>query len=92
MGFLGFLIALAISGAIIGGLGRLALPGPDPMSISQTILVGIGGSLGAGIIVRVISGGRNDAGLIASVLGATAIVYFIRRSRRRDAGGSRPGF
>jgi uncharacterized membrane protein YeaQ/YmgE (transglycosylase-associated protein family) len=87
VGFLGFLIALAISGAIIGGLGRLALPGPDPMSISQTILVGIGGSFGAGIIVRVLSGGRNDAGLIASVLGATAIVYFIRRSRTRAAGG-----
>lgn len=87
MGFLGFLIILAISGAIVGGLGRLALPGPDPMTIPQTILVGIGGSFGAGIIVRLLSGGRADAGLIASVLGATAIVYFVRRSRARAAGG-----
>jgi uncharacterized membrane protein YeaQ/YmgE (transglycosylase-associated protein family) len=86
VGFFAFLIVLAISGAIVGGLGRLALPGPDPMTIPQTILVGIGGSFGAGIFVRVISGGRNDAGLIASVLGATAIVYFIRRSRQRAAG------
>jgi uncharacterized membrane protein YeaQ/YmgE (transglycosylase-associated protein family) len=85
VGFLGFLIALAITGAIIGGLGRLALPGPDPMTIPQTILVGIGGSFGAGIIVRALSGGRSDAGLMASVLGATAIVYFVRRSRRRNA-------
>jgi len=92
VGIFGFLIFLAISGAIVGGLGRLALPGPDPMTISQTILVGIGGSFGAGIVVRVISGGRNDAGLIASVLGATAIVYMVRRSRARAAGGPRPGF
>lgn len=90
MGFFGFLIFLAITGAIVGGLGRLALPGPDPMTIPQTILVGIGGSFGAGLIVRVLSGGRSDAGLIASVLGATAIVYLVRRSRARDAGGSRP--
>jgi uncharacterized membrane protein YeaQ/YmgE (transglycosylase-associated protein family) len=85
VGFLCFLIVLAITGAIIGGLGRLALPGPDPMTIPQTILVGIGGSFGAGIIVRALSGGRSDAGLMASVLGATAIVYFVRRSRRRNA-------
>ena len=87
MGFFSFLIFLAISGAIVGGLGRLALPGPDPMTIPQTILVGIGGSFGAGLIVRLLSGGRSDAGLIASVLGATAIVYLVRRSRQRDAPG-----
>lgn len=86
MGFLGFLILLALSGAIVGGLGRLALPGPDPMTIPQTILVGIGGSFTAGIIVRLLSGGRADAGLIASVLGATGIVYLVRRSRQRRAG------
>ncbi|MGH8991582.1 MAG: GlsB/YeaQ/YmgE family stress response membrane protein [Acidimicrobiia bacterium] len=85
MGFIGFVIASAVFGAMIGGLGRLALPGPDPMSMPQTILVGIGGSFGAGIVVRLLSGGRADAGLIASVLGATAIVYLVRRSRERGA-------
>jgi uncharacterized membrane protein YeaQ/YmgE (transglycosylase-associated protein family) len=35
-------------GAIGGAFGRLVLPGPDPMSIGLTILVGIGGSLIAG--------------------------------------------
>jgi len=84
---IGFLIVLVISGAIVGGLGRLALPGPDPMTMPQTILVGIGGSFGAGIVVRLLSGGRADAGIIASVLGATGIVYMVRRSRARAAGG-----
>lgn len=78
---LGFLIAIMLTGAIVGGLGRLALPGPDPMSVPQTILVGIGGSLAAGLIVRVLSGGEASAGFVASVLGATGIVYLIRRSR-----------
>jgi hypothetical protein len=83
MGVIGFVLATALLGGIIGGLARLALPGPDPMTISQTILVGIGGSFGAGIVVRLLSGGRSDAGMIASVLGATGIVYLVRRSRER---------
>ncbi|MGH9039857.1 MAG: GlsB/YeaQ/YmgE family stress response membrane protein [Acidimicrobiia bacterium] len=83
MGIIGFLIATAFLGAIVGGLARLALPGPDPMSITQTILVGIGGSFAAGFVVRLLSGGRADAGMIASVLGATGIVYLVRRSREK---------
>ena len=45
-----YLIALAIGGLITGALARLALPGPDPMSLLQTMLVGIGGSFIAGLI------------------------------------------
>ena len=75
-----YLIVLAISGLIVGALGRLALPGPDPMGIGMTILVGIGGSLLAGIVTSLIFG-RNVAGFILSVLFATGIVYVIRRSR-----------
>jgi uncharacterized membrane protein YeaQ/YmgE (transglycosylase-associated protein family) len=81
-----FLILLVISGAIVGGLARLALPGPDPMSIGQTILVGIGGSLMAGIVVGLLTGGEEGPGILGSVLGATLIVYLVRRSRRTTAG------
>jgi uncharacterized membrane protein YeaQ/YmgE (transglycosylase-associated protein family) len=80
-----FLLVLVIMGAVVGGLGRLALPGPDPMTIGQTILVGIGGSLLAGIVVSVLTGGHRGAGLVASVLGATLIVYLVRRSREGRA-------
>ena len=41
---LGYLIALAIGGLIVGAFARLALPGKDPMTLLQTMLVGIGGS------------------------------------------------
>lgn len=81
-----FLILLAITGLIVGALGRLALPGPDPMSIGQTIVVGIGGSLIAGFIGRLLFGGRGG-GLLLAVLCSLGIVYLIRRSRERRMGG-----
>jgi uncharacterized membrane protein YeaQ/YmgE (transglycosylase-associated protein family) len=80
-----FLILLVLTGLIVGALGRLALPGPDPMSIGQTILVGIGGSLAAGLIGRLLFGGRGG-GFILAVLCSLGIVYLILRSRERRAG------
>ncbi len=47
MGILVFVVVLAVSGLIIGALARLALPGPDPMSIPATIGLGLGGSAGS---------------------------------------------
>ncbi len=40
-----FLIAIAVTGLVVGALARLALPGPDPMSIWATIALGVAGSL-----------------------------------------------
>jgi uncharacterized membrane protein YeaQ/YmgE (transglycosylase-associated protein family) len=90
MGLIAFILGLVVSGAIVGGLARLALPGPDPMSIGQTILVGIGGSFLAGIITGLLFG--RPAGIIFSVLGATAIVALIRRSRAGSGSGPSPGY
>ena len=45
MSLLAYLIVLAISGLFVGALARLSLPGPDPMSIFQTILLGLGREL-----------------------------------------------
>jgi uncharacterized membrane protein YeaQ/YmgE (transglycosylase-associated protein family) len=84
-----FVILLVLTGLVVGALGRLALPGPDPMSIGQTILVGIGGSLVAGIVGRLLFGGRGG-GFILAVLCSLGIVYLIRRSRERRAGGPTP--
>jgi uncharacterized membrane protein YeaQ/YmgE (transglycosylase-associated protein family) len=76
---LGFILFLLIWGAIVGALGRLALPGPDPMSIGETILIGVGSSLVAGLLFRVIF--NSGAGIVGSVLVATGAVYLVRRSR-----------
>ena len=81
MGLLVYLILLAMSGLIVGALGRLALPGPDPMSIGMTILIGLAGSFIGGLFVLLVTGGRNAGGIIVSVAGATLIVYLMRRRR-----------
>jgi uncharacterized membrane protein YeaQ/YmgE (transglycosylase-associated protein family) len=75
-----YILLLALSGLIVGALGRLALPGPDPMGLLTTIMVGLGGSFLAGLVSALVFG-RNAAGIILSVLFATGIVYLIRRSR-----------
>ena len=79
MSFLAYVILIAVGGLLVGALARLALPGKDPMSLGQTMLIGIGGSLIAGLITWAIW----DAapGIVLSVLFATVIVYFVRRSR-----------
>ncbi len=76
-----YLLVLALSGLVIGALGRLALPGPDPMTVLQTILLGIAASFIAGLIWWAISGNRNGGGILLSVVVAAVIVYVIRRSR-----------
>ena len=76
---IGFILFLLIWGAIVGALGRLALPGPDPMTMGETILIGVGSSLVAGILFRMIL--NSSAGIIGSVLVATGAVYLVRRSR-----------
>jgi uncharacterized membrane protein YeaQ/YmgE (transglycosylase-associated protein family) len=77
---IGYIIALALTGLIVGALARLALPGKDPMSILQTMLLGIVGSLVAGLAGVAIFG-RNGAPFFLSVLVSTGIVYAVRRSR-----------
>jgi uncharacterized membrane protein YeaQ/YmgE (transglycosylase-associated protein family) len=88
---IGFIIMLAISGLIVGALARLALPGRDPMSLFQTMLVGIAGSLIAGLLFYAITKHHNAAGLIPSVLVTTGIVYAIRRSRGGTLTKAAPG-
>jgi uncharacterized membrane protein YeaQ/YmgE (transglycosylase-associated protein family) len=80
MSLVAYLIILAVSGLVVGALARLALPGRDPMTIPQTILLGLAGNFIAGIIVWLVW--RHSApGLVISVACSSAILYFIRRRR-----------
>jgi uncharacterized membrane protein YeaQ/YmgE (transglycosylase-associated protein family) len=84
-----YLILIALTGLVTGALARLALPGKDPMSIPQTMLLGIAGSLLAGLVVYAITGGRSSAGFVLSVAVTTGLVYLVRR--RRGGSLSDPG-
>ena len=79
MSLIAYLIILAASGLLVGALARLALPGADPMTLPETMLVGVAGSFVAGLTARVVFG--SAPGVILSVLAATGIVYIIRRRR-----------
>jgi len=75
---IGLIIGLAISGLIVGALGRLAVPGPNPMSIGKTILVGLGGSFIAGLIVRIFTD-QVGASLIVAVIVTAGLIYLMQR-------------
>ena len=80
MSVIAYVIVLAASGLLVGAIARLALPGADPMTLPETMLVGMAGSFSAGLIARVLFGSPG-AGILLSVLAATGIVYIIRRNR-----------
>ena len=75
------LIALALSGLIVGALARLALPGPDPMGIFATIGLGLAGSFVGGLITYKLTG--RAGGIIVSVLAATALLALYRKYVQR---------
>lgn len=82
------LLWLAIGGLIIGALGRLVVPGRNPMGVFQTILVGLAGSFAGGIVGRLLFGLRYryslGLGLILSVGFSALIVYALQGSRGRN--------
>lgn len=80
MSIIAYLIILAVSGLFVGALARLALPGRDPMTIPQTILLGLAGNFIAGLIVWFVWR-RGVPGLVLSVACSSLILYFVRRSR-----------
>ncbi|HEX4364398.1 MAG TPA: hypothetical protein VHZ75_07585 [Solirubrobacteraceae bacterium] len=79
MNFLTYLIVLCLIGLFVGAFARLALPGRDPMTITETIAIGIGGSLLAGIVAQLLL--NRGAGIGLSIVFAAGIVYLVRRSR-----------
>ena len=74
-----FIIGLIIMGLIVGALGRLAIPGPNPMSVPITIAVGIGGALLGGLVGRLIFG-KNGGSWLLAVAGAALIVWLLQRN------------
>ena len=88
MGLVVFLIILFFGGLFVGALARLLLPGPDPMGIAMTALVGICGTLSAGLFSWYVLH-RHGAGLVLSVAFSMLVAWIYRRSRRGSY-GSRP--
>ncbi|HKO38126.1 MAG TPA: hypothetical protein VJU14_07135 [Solirubrobacterales bacterium] len=84
-----YIIGLLLTGLIVGALGRLLLPGRDPMSMLQTIALGIAASLVAGLIAYYVFDEKEGAGFLFSVVCAVALVYAVRKMRERGGHGRR---
>ena len=83
MDILLYILLLAVTGLFVGALGRLALPGRDPMSLGQTMLVGIAATFIAGLLAMALFGAEGG-GILLSVVVAVGIVFAIRKFRERN--------
>jgi uncharacterized membrane protein YeaQ/YmgE (transglycosylase-associated protein family) len=72
-----FVIALLVEGLIVGALARLIVPGPDVMSVPGTFVLGLAGSFLGGVMAWLFI--SRPAGLVFSLIGATALLYVRRR-------------
>jgi uncharacterized membrane protein YeaQ/YmgE (transglycosylase-associated protein family) len=71
------LIYLIVGGFVVGGLARLAVPGPDPMPWWATILLGIAGMWIGGTLSWILLG--QSYGFFASLLCAVLLLIAYRK-------------
>ena len=92
---LGNIIAAIIIGIIAGYLGRLLLPGKDPMGFVGTVIAGIVGALlGYFLFTQLLGIGDKDkfdlGGIIGAIVGTMIVLLALRMLRGSDSGhGSR---
>ena len=69
------IIATIIVGIVVGILARFFYPGAVNMSLLWTMILGIAGSLLAGLLTSRGASGFHRAGFIASILGAMLLIF-----------------
>ncbi len=77
------LLWLALTGLLVGALGRLVLPGRQQISLLATALIGIAASLLGGILANVFDTGWIIQFLVAVALAAVGITLFSSSGFRR---------
>jgi uncharacterized membrane protein YeaQ/YmgE (transglycosylase-associated protein family) len=84
-----FIVVLLIVGFLAGALARLLVPGPDPMSLVGTWLLGVLGSFLGGFLGYVLFGADIEdgpvqvAGILGSIVGAVILLLIYRAVQRR---------
>jgi len=67
---------MLLIGLVVGALAKLLMPGKDPGGVLVTMLLGVAGSMLAGLLGRTVGiyERSQGAGFIASVIGAMLIL------------------
>ena len=85
-----FVIGLIVIGLIAGFIARAVVPGPDPMGIGGTLLLGIVGSFVGGFLGYLVfghdinDGAVQTSGIIGSIIGAIIVLLIYRAVTRRS--------
>jgi uncharacterized membrane protein YeaQ/YmgE (transglycosylase-associated protein family) len=85
---LALILLMVIGGFIVGALGRLVVPGPNPIGFVRTVLAGWAGSFLGGLVGRLVFGWRyRYSGLLALVIAVafTALIIYAIDGRQRRA-------
>ena len=85
-GILFLILMIVLSGLAIGALARWIMPGPDPMSIGKTIILGLAGSFVGGLIaslLRISPVSHPFWALLLEIGGAVLLLWAFRQYRRR---------
>lgn len=90
---LGLVVAIVVSGFLIGALARFAIPGPDPMPIWLTTAIGLVGSIAGAVVGDRASNGNGYAVSFVALGVAIALVaayrHFVQRRPIFGAGAFR---
>ena len=84
---LGLLVWLIV-GLIAGFIARALVPGPDPMGLVGTLVLGLAGSLVGGFLGNLLVDGSVDieaSGIIGSIIGAVVALLVYRGVSSRSA-------
>jgi uncharacterized membrane protein YeaQ/YmgE (transglycosylase-associated protein family) len=80
---IGYLISLVVVGLVIGGLGRLIVPGPNRIGLWATLAVGLGGAFLGGLIGGLI--GLGAISIVFEVAISAGLVYLVSGHQRDRA-------
>jgi len=84
-----FIIGLLLIGLIAGFIARAVVPGPDPMGVGGTILLGVIGSFVGGFLGYLLfghdisDGAVQTSGVLGSIVGAIIVLLIYRAMNRR---------
>jgi uncharacterized membrane protein YeaQ/YmgE (transglycosylase-associated protein family) len=82
MAIIGFLVI----GLLAGALARLLVPGPDPMGLLGTLVLGLAGGLLGGFLAKALFNDNDGVGLVGSVIGAVILLLIYNAITHRRGG------